>query len=51
MVAVEDDINEHMRALAILEEEDGIVTSNCEILQMAVRFGKTFGFDVLERLE
>ena len=47
MFATEDDINEHMRAIAILEEEDAGVISNCEVLQMAVRFGRTYGFDVL----
>ncbi len=47
MLATEDDINEHMRAIAILEEEEWGVVSNCEVLQMAVRFGRTYGFDVL----
>lgn len=50
MLATEDDINEHMRAIAILEEDEDCEgdISNCDVLQMAVRFGRTYGFDVLE---
>ncbi len=44
----DEDVSEHSYELAILDEfENDHNTSNCQITRMAIRFAKTFGYDIV----
>ena len=44
----DEDVSEHQYELAMIDEfEDDIRMSNCQITRMAIRFAKTFGYDIV----
>ncbi len=44
----DEDVSEHQYELAMIDEfEDDIRISNCQITRMAIRFAKTFGYDIV----
>lgn len=44
----DEDVSEHSYELAMIDEfENDHNTSNCQITRMAIRFAKTFGYDII----